>query len=202
MAGRCAEIGAPEGTARVWFSSLLRDGFALTSAGTAERFAVLGVGALHSVLSGVELTTDLDAATRHVMSGFSSLEVHPDVPDGIRALAESGARLVTLTNGSAEVAESLFTTAGIRQHFERLLSVDDAGVWKPAPGGIGVGARTCSADPNDMLLVASHPWDIDGAGRAGMRTCWVNRRDEPYPGYFRPPHLTVSALPDLARMVR
>jgi 2-haloacid dehalogenase len=49
-----------------------------------------------------------------------------------------------------------------------------------------------------MILVAVHPWDIDGAARAGMRTCWINRRDLPYPDYFRPPEITVTALPELA----
>jgi len=30
-------------------------------------------------------------------------------------------------------------------------------------------------DPAQMLLVAVHPWNIDGAARAGMATGWVNR---------------------------
>jgi hypothetical protein len=28
-----------------------------------------------------------------------------------------------------------------------------------------------------MLLVGVHPWDIDGAGRAGMSGAWINRLD-------------------------
>lgn len=198
MARRFAEVGAPELMAKVWFASLLRDGFALTAAGASERFSVIGAGALRSVLSEAALTLDADSAVQHVMDGLSSLEVHPEVPEGVRALAATGARLVTLTNGSVQVAERLFSAAGIIQHFERLLSVDDAGVWKPAPGAYAYAARTCAADPTDMLLVAVHPWDIDGAARAGLRTCWINRSDVPYPGYFRPPDITVTALPELA----
>lgn len=198
MGRRFADVGAPELMARVWFASLLRDGFALTSAGATERFAVIGENALRSVLSGVDLTMDTESAVRHVMEGFSSLELHPDVADGVRALAELGVRLVTLTNGSVQVAERLFGAAGISGHFERLLSVDDAGIWKPAPGSYEYAARTCGVEPADMLLVAVHPWDIDGAGRAGLRTCWINRTGAPYPGYFRPSEITVAALPDLA----
>lgn len=202
MARRFAEIGAPELTAKVWFASLLRDGFALAAAGASERFSVIGAGALRSVLLGAALRMDMDAAVQHVMDGFSCLEVHPDVPDGIRALAAAGARLVTLTNGSIQVAERLFSAAGISQHFERLLSVDDAGVWKPAPGAYAYAARTCATEPADMILVAVHPWDIDGAARAGLRTCWVNRSDGPYPEYFRPPEIIVTALTDLADRLR
>jgi len=32
-----------------------------------------------------------------------------------------------------------------------------------------------------VLLVAGHPWDIDGAARVRMATGWVNRTDRPYP---------------------
>lgn len=201
MSRRFAEIGAPELMSKVWFASLLRDGFALTAAGASERFSVIGDGALRSVLAGATLTTDLDSAVQHVMDGFSSLELHPDVPDGVRSLAAKGARLFTLTNGSVQVGERLFSAAGISQHFERLLSVDDAGVWKPASGAYAYAVRMCATDPTDMVLVAVHPWDIDGAARAGLRTCWINRQDNPYPAYFQPPEITVTALPELADYV-
>ena len=49
-----------------------------------------------------------------------------------------------------------------------------------------------------MLLVAVHPWDIDGAGRAGMQTVWIDRTGVPYPGYVTPPTHTVSSLPGLS----
>lgn len=91
------------------------------------------------------------------MSGFLELPVHSDVPDGMRALSAPGTRLVTLSNSSTEVAERLFAAAGIRDHFERLLSVEDAGMWKPAPGAYAYAAPTCSADPATMMLVAVHP---------------------------------------------
>lgn len=71
-------------------------------------------------------------------------------------------------------------------------------MWKPAPGAYAYAARMCATDPTDMILVAVHPWDIDGAARAGLRTCWINRKDDPYPAYFRPPKITVTALPELA----
>jgi 2-haloacid dehalogenase len=58
--------------------------------------------------------------------------VHPDVPGGVRILREDGLRLVTLSNGSADVAGRLLTSAGLRGEFEQLLSVDDAEAWKPA----------------------------------------------------------------------
>jgi 2-haloacid dehalogenase len=198
MAARFAAVGAPEQLAKLWFATLLRDGFALTAAGASRPFAEVGVDALRTVLHGVDLDRDLDAAVEHVMAGFGALGVHPDVPDGIRALRAPGRRLVTLTNGSTQVSERLLTDAGIRDQFEALLSVEDAQAWKPARAAYEYAARTCGTDPADMLLVAVHPWDIDGAARAGLATAWIDRAGTPYPQSFAPPSLRVGGLTDLA----
>jgi 2-haloacid dehalogenase len=198
MARRFADVGAPEHLARLWFASLLRDGFALTAAGGPRPFAEIGAAALRTVLHGVDLDRDVDDAVQHVMSGFSQLHVHPDVPDGVRALRRPGRRLVTLTNGATQVAERLLEEAGILSEFERLLSVQDAPGWKPARAAYEYAGRTCGTGLGEMLLVAVHPWDIDGAARAGMTTAWINRAGTAYPSCFTPPTLTVAALPELA----
>ncbi len=201
LGGRFAEIGAPPELLRVWFAGLLRDGFALTAVDASESFAVLAAEGLRTVLHGVPLDRDLNAAVDHVLAGFAELEVHPDVPDGLRALRSAGYRLVTLSNGAAEVADRLLTRAGVRGEFERLLSVEDAGAWKPAPRAYAYAARICGVDPADMMLVAVHPWDIDGARRAGLQAAWIDRTGVPYPAYFTRPSVTASSLPDLASKV-
>lgn len=201
LARRFSDLGLPQLAAKLWFTSLLRDGFALTAAGSFEHFASLGEGALRTILAESDVDGDIEAAVSHVMNGFADLNVHPDVPDGARRLKAKGVRLVTLTNGAVTVAERLFARAGIREEFDELLSVDAAGVWKPAPGAYQYAAHTCQTPLKDMMLVAVHPWDIDGASRAGMSTAWINRTASPYPPYFSPPDVTVSRLTDLAAQV-
>ena len=198
LAGRFAEVGAPPVLARLWFAALLRDGFARTAAGESERFAVLAESGLHVVLHGIELDRPVNAAVAHILDGFAALSVHPDVPDGVRALRGRGLRLVTMTNGAAAIAEKLLGDAGLRGEFEQLLSVEDAGVWKPAPGAYGYVGEVCGAAPADLLMVAVHPWDLDGAARAGLRTAWIDRKGEPYPGWCRTPDYVVASLDRLA----
>jgi 2-haloacid dehalogenase len=190
-------VGAPEPTANIWFAALLRDAFALTAAGGTAPFATLASAGLRTVLTGLPLTRGLEAAVEHVLDGFSSLGVHPDVPDGARALRASGLRLVTLSNSSADVADRLLTGAGLRQEFELVLSVEAAGVWKPAPGSYEYAARTVGLRPAEIVFVAVHPWDIEGASRAGMSTAWINRDGRPWPEYFRSPTHTITALTEL-----
>ena len=201
MARRFTDVGAPAHLAKTWFATLLRDGFALTAAGASRPFAELGADALRTVLHGADLDRDTDAAVDHVMSGFAELTVHPDVPEGIRALRASGRRLATLTNGSTQVSERLLTDAGIRDQFEALLSVEDAGAWKPARAAYEYAAQACGTDPADMLLVAVHPWDVDGAARAGLATAWIDRGGAPYPQSFTPPSLRATGLTELAQQL-
>lgn len=201
MASRFTEVGAPGPLAAVWFASLLRDGFALAAAGGSEPFARLARGALETVLAGVSLNRPAAEATGHILAGFGDLSVHPDVPGGVRLLREGGLRLVTLSNGSAGVADRLLTKAGIRGEFECLLSVEDAPAWKPAPAAYAYAARSCSVPAGEMLLVAVHPWDIHGARRAGMRAGWIARRPAPYPGYFAAPDLQAPGLTALAAQI-
>lgn len=198
LGARFAEIGAPPALARVWFAALLRDGFALAATGTAAKFSVIGSELLGSMLRGIELTRSIDDAVAHVMGGFGSLDVHPDIADGVRALKGEGLRLVTLSNGSAQVAESLLTRAGLRSDFEALLTVDDAPGWKPVGAAYDYAADACRAAPSDMLLVAVHPWDIHGAAAAGLGTAWLNRTGETYPSYFTAPDHTLTTLAELA----
>jgi 2-haloacid dehalogenase len=197
MRERFSEVGAPAELARFWFATLLRDGFALTASGDNGSFAAIGAGVLRGLLTGVKLNRPLDEAVDHVMGGMNDLGVHPDVPEGIRALAAAGFRLITLSNGSARIAGKLFGQAGIREAFESLLSVEDASAWKPARASYEYAAAASGADPAGMLLVAVHPWDIHGAARAGLRTAWLNRTGASYPDYFAAPEFRITALTEL-----
>lgn len=201
MQQRFVDIGMPGWAAKVWFASLLRDGFALTAAGTSERFSAIGESLLRSMLAEEPLTRDIDGDIKYIMNGFMELRPHPDVPEGIRLLSSTKVRLITLSNGSIQVAERLFTDAGIRDYFERLLSVEDAGAWKPSVASYKYAANICSVDPSDMLLVAVHPWDIDGAKRAGLQTAWVNRQNQSYPAHFLTPDHSIATIIGLAEIV-
>jgi len=143
---RFEDVGAPRLLAQTWFAELLRDGFALTVSGVAEPFAGLGAELLRVRLYGQDLDRDLNEAVKHVLEGFAELAVHPDVPEGLSALADLGIRLVTLSNGSAQVAKTLLEGAGVRHLFERLLSVEQAGIWKPAAGAYDYALGECGVD--------------------------------------------------------
>ena len=191
-----AKFGVPDGTADTWFAATLRDGFALTVTGTKPSFTDLATDVARGLLA--PHVHDADAAVEEVVSGFRNLSVHDDVVEGIDDLHTLHVRLVTLSNGAASVADELLARAGIRDRFERLLSVDDAPGWKPAADAYRYAADACGVPIEDCMLAASHPWDLHGARRAGMRTAWVNRADRPYPRVFDQPDLEAESMVDLA----
>ena len=92
MAGRFTDVGAPAHLAGQWFAALLRDGFALAAAGSTERFVAVGDGVLRGLLAGQPLSVGMDEAVTHVLGGFDTLGVHPDVTAGVRALRAAGHR--------------------------------------------------------------------------------------------------------------
>jgi 2-haloacid dehalogenase len=200
LGARFVEVGASASAAPLWFASVLRDGFALTAAGENPPFAGVARELLLTSLSEAHLNRPLEDAAQHVMDGFAVLELHADVANGIDRLHEDGFRLVTLSNGAASLADRLLTAANVRDRFEHLLSVEDAGSWKPSARPYEYAAQVCEVKPEEMLLVAVHPWDVDGAGRAGLQSAWVNRSGGAFPATFREPTYTVSGIEELAEL--
>ncbi|CAA9324018.1 MAG: hypothetical protein AVDCRST_MAG36-458 [uncultured Nocardioidaceae bacterium] len=194
--------GVPREVAATWFASVLRDGFALSVHHEAPPFAELGRQVLRRVLAGHQPTADPEEVVEEVLATLQRLDVHPDVADGLRALAADGHRLVTFTNGSAAGAEALLERAGVRDLLDRALSVEGLGVWKPHPDAYASAARSLGTDPVDLVMVAVHPWDLDGASRAGLRTAYVDRGGAPWPASFRRPDHVAGSFSGLASALR
>ncbi len=198
LAEKFATVGLPEHEREAWFAGLLRDGFALTSVNENPDFAQLASESLRLRLRGRCPEEDLDQSVDTVMQAFGQLGVHRDVVAGVRSLRSTGIRLVTLSNGSTPVAEALLERAGITDEFEKLMSVADGPAWKPAAGSYRRALEVCGVPGDEAMLVAVHPWDIDGAARAGLRTGWLRRGAAGYPSYFRTPEVEVADLQELA----
>jgi len=195
-------VGLGRSEVEPWFAGVLRDGFALTSVGVNPGFNDVASEALRVRLFAHEVAEqDVEWAVGEVMATFGSMQVHPDVVAGVHALRELGARLVTLSNGSTSVAEALLDRAGLSDAFERLMSVEGAPAWKPHPASYRHALSACGVAAGDAMLVAVHPWDVDGAARAGLRTAWLNRNGARYPSYFTAPEVQAADVVKLARAV-
>ncbi len=177
----------------LWFARVLRDGFALATLGESAGFADIARHTLRALAPDV--TEDV---VDSFISSVGKLPLHPDVAPGLRSLVAHGVPVVTLSNGSVAVSESLLEQAGIRDLVGQALSVEAAGVWKPARAAYDVALEATGVPAHEAAMVAVHPWDLHGAAAAGLRTIWVNRNAGTYPDFFTSPDLTVSSFEQLA----
>lgn len=198
LAQRLLDVGAPAGLHATWFAATLRDGSALALAEGFAPFPQVARSVLRTVLAPHVPAAGLDEAAQHVLDGFPELPLHPDVAPGLRRLAAAGVRLVTLTNGSAALSARLLDRDGLADLVEARLSVDAAGRWKPHPRAYGWALEQLGVPAGRAAMVAVHPWDLEGARAAGMRTGFVDRTGTPWPDVFREPDARGRDLPELA----
>ncbi len=188
MRDRLASVGLPAHSLDVWFAATLRDGFALTAADTYAPFRDVAAGALRTLLSDRDVEgQQAEEAVETVLAGFAQLPAHQDVAPGLRRIHAAGIRLVTLTNGATSISDRMLTDAGVLPLLEHRLSVETPQRWKPHPDAYRYAAEVCGVAPGRMALAAVHPWDVDGAQRAGLNGIWIDRRRTPYPAAFLEP---------------
>ena len=144
-------------------------------------------------LNGIAFT---DAEVREVMQAWQLLSPHTDVAEGLRRL-QSRYRLVALSNGEQPYLEHL-EKARMRFGFDALISVQQAGYFKPHPAVYRTGATVLGVEPHQIMMVAAHAFDIMGARACGYRGAYVNRYRLPYEESPHRPDIEVRDFVELA----
>ncbi len=162
-------------------------------------FATCTAQALDYCCQSQRLT--LSAAEREsLLATYKTLPAFDDVPEALRQLETSGLRLFAFSNGTREAVELLLQSAGIRDYFVGVVSVDDLRSFKPNPAVYCHFLRQAGATDEDAWLISGNPFDVIGARSAGMHAAWV-RRDPA--AVFDPwgiePDMTVGDLRELAQ---
>lgn len=160
---------------REWFNQLVLYSMATTLSEHYADFATLAQGVLE-MLADVYGLRLADSDREAIKVGMRTMPAHADVEDGLKALSDSGFRLVTLTN-SPMGSDGLtgVDRAGLGRYFERQFSVDTSGVFKPATRLYRDVADELGADAAACMMVAAHPWDLIGAQRAGYSSTLITR---------------------------
>jgi 2-haloacid dehalogenase len=127
-----------------------------------------------------ERRVDLPADARSRLVGaWHRLDPWPDVRDGLEALRRERVTAM-LSNGHVALLVDLARHGDLR--FDCVLSAELAHIYKPAPEAYRTAARLLGVAPDELMLVAAHPWDLAGARKAGLRTAFVDRPLEYGPG--------------------
>ena len=74
--------------------------------------------------------------------------------------------------------ETLLVTAGIRNFFRGIVSVEELETFKPNPEVYHYFLKESGASADSTWLVSSNPFDVIGAKAAGLRAAWLQRDEE------------------------
>jgi 2-haloacid dehalogenase len=129
---------------------------------------------------------------------LGSMPAFIEAPAAMERLRGAGLRLGVLTQSAPEAADAVLRFAGLRDRLELVVSVAEAGAFKPDPRPYRLAVERTGAEPEEVALVAAHWWDVTGAKAAGLRTGWVARRDLVMPDSVPAPDVGGRDLAEVA----
>jgi 2-haloacid dehalogenase len=142
-----------------------------------------------------------DAALRDsLLQLYLSLAPYPEVKSVLTSLKGAGVSRAILSNGAPAMLDAAVKSAGLGPLLDDVLSVEDVGIFKPAPVVYQQAVDRFDCAPNDICFMSSNAWDAAGAAHFGFRVVWVNRFGqvrERLPGTPRREVSSLAALPDL-----
>ena len=133
-----------------------------------------------------------------LVGAIERLDPFPDVIAALTDLHEHY-QLVILSNGDPDMLER--GTAHVGFPFDRVISVAEAGAFKPHVATYRRAAELVGLEPAQVLFVANHAFDCIGAKAFGMRTAFVDRRGRPFGETPHAPDLVVHDFAGLATVM-
>jgi 2-haloacid dehalogenase len=103
------------------------------------------------------------------------LDPWPDAVPGLWRLKRRWP-IATLSNGNVSLLVDLARHGGLP--WDAVFSAELFGHYKPDPETYLGAARLFGVAPNELMLVACHPSDLQAAARCGLRTAYVERPAE------------------------
>ena len=176
IAAECERIFPGHGAtiSDAWRTKQLQYTWLLNSMGEYLDFREVTRRALIFSFRSLGLTCD-EAGEESLLGAYLHLAPFKDVDRALTDLAESGHRLVVLSNGTPHMLDGVLENSGLRRHFEAVMSVDEVRVFKPDPRVYRLAADRLGLSLERVGFVSANSWDIAGASSFGLSAAWLNR---------------------------
>jgi 2-haloacid dehalogenase len=135
---------------------------------------------------------------RHLVAEIEKLRPFPEVPAALARL-QTRYKLVVLSNGDPDMLET--AKQYHRIPFDRVISVAEAGSFKPHRATYTKAAELLELRMDQVLFVANHAFDCIGAKSAGMHTAFIDRRRRPFGMTPHQPDILVRTMTELAEIM-
>jgi len=136
-----------------------------------------------------------------LMQLYLTLDAFPEVPDVLNDLRNTGLKLAILSNGTPNMLNAAVKGAKLEKFFDAILSVEDAGVYKPHAKVYQLAVDCLRIPASAISFQSSNSWDAYAASAFGMQVVWCNRygqRRERLPGN---PDREIKSLIELPALI-
>lgn len=183
---------------KYWFTKLLHTSTVMGSMDDYQNFGELAGVVLENVFheSGKPLTKETKT---EILGSFRKLPAYDDVPEALKLLRDNNIRTIAVSNSSMEMIMEQLSNAGIIGLFDAWYSVDAVKKYKPFEAIYRYVANHEELSTGDIVMVATHDWDLFGAKKAGLTTAYIQRKKEIYNPFYLQPDISRANLIDLAR---
>ena len=147
------------------------------------------------------LMLDQQGLRDRLMELYLMLDTFPEVKNVLEQLKAAGLRTAILSNGTPAMLDSAVKNAGIDGLLDRVLSVEEVGVYKPDPRVYQLAVDQLGVPASQISFQSSNAWDAYAASSFGMRVIWCNRyrqRKERLPGQ---PDYEIETLVELPKII-
>ncbi|MFL5335061.1 MAG: HAD-IA family hydrolase [Geminicoccaceae bacterium] len=113
-----------------------------------------------------------------------------------------GLSTAILFNGSTRMLADAVAAANLGPLLDAVISVDEIGVFKPAPQVYHLAAAKLGLSAGHIAFVSANGWDVHGAACFGFRSIWINRGGLPEERLPGRSVATIGSLQELPRLLQ
>ena len=182
----------------IWFPKLLHYSLVETTTKNYRNFTEIALETFRMISDKFDKSfTNSEVA--NIISEITKLPPFPDVKPGLEELKSSGYRLIAFSNGKPDVLQSQLKFAELNSIFDGIHSVEEVKKYKPHPRSYQYILNKYRVTAQKALMVAAHPWDILGAKRAGLKTCFIERPGEIFYQLADKPDLRLNGIDKISQ---
>jgi 2-haloacid dehalogenase len=185
---------------KYWFTKLLHSSTVMGIMGDYRNFGELAGVALENLFfeNNKSLSSEVKA---EILGEFKKLPAYEDVRPALRVLRNNGIRVIAVSNSSLGMIKEQLTNAGIIDLFDSYYSADNVENYKPFKDIYLSAAQQEGLQTDNIVMVATHDWDLYGAKKAGFTTAYIKRKQEIYHPYYLQPDFNALNLFDLIQQI-
>ena len=185
---------------KYWFTKLLHSSSIMGIMDEYRNFGELAAIALQNLF--FETNQPLDATTKaEILGEFKKLPAYEDVPSALTMLKTHDIRVIAVSNSSLAMMKEQLTNAAIIDLFDAYYSVDQVEKYKPFKDIYLSTATKEGLQTEEIVMVATHDWDLFGAKKAGLHTAYIKRKEVIYHPFYAQADFQASTLTELMQLI-